>query len=133
SYYYDAKGRTIQQQKDNYMSATDVITRQFSFVGLLLSRDEIHSASGTAYSNFDVLTENLYDQLGRLVAVEKKLGSNLFKSIVNYDLDDFGRLKDKRLDASYNSVGLETLAYSYNIQGQITGINKDYALKTPGL
>ncbi len=46
-----------------------------------------------------------------------------------------GRLQTKHLDPGYTGTGkteLESLAYSYNIHNQITGINKDYARKTPG-
>src|SRR5690606_770719 len=71
----------------------------------------------------------------RVVSIEKKYGDNPFKTIASYAFDDMGRLKSKRLDPGYTGSGkteLETLQYSYNIHSNITGINKDYALKTPG-
>ena len=49
-----------------------------------------------------------------------------------------GSLNTKQLSPDFLSPnggaggGLETLFYSYNIHNNITGINKDYALKTPG-
>jgi RHS repeat-associated protein len=52
-----------------------------------------------------------------------------------YDYDDLGRTKTKRLDPTYTGNGgseLESLNYSFNIHNQLTGINKDYALKNPG-
>ncbi|MBX9784358.1 MAG: hypothetical protein K2X48_13795 [Chitinophagaceae bacterium] len=48
-----------------------------------------------------------------------------------------GRLKNKTFDPGYvSALGnnyLESLNYSYNLHNEITGINRDYALKTPGV
>src|SRR4029077_10667332 len=68
----------------------------------------------------------------RVTSLQKKYGSNDFKTIASYDLDDMGRLKTKHLDPGYTGSGkneMESLTYTYNIHNNITGINKDYALK----
>ncbi|HEY4289739.1 MAG TPA: polymorphic toxin-type HINT domain-containing protein [Puia sp.] len=137
SYYYDEKGQAIQTIEDNIKSGVDITTTQYHFDERVLSVDERHTASGTAFTNFDVLTKNIYDQVGRMISIQKKYGTNAMKTVASYDLDDMGRLKNKHLDPGYtgsNGTGsdLESLAYSYDIQGMINGINKDYALKTPG-
>ena len=133
--WYDDKGRPIQVLKDNILSGTDITTLQYHFDGRMLSSDTRHTAAGTQYSNFDILTKKIYDKIGRLTGIQKKIGSNDFKTIVSYDLDDIGRLLTKHLDPGYTGTGkseLESLTYSYNIHEKVTGINKDYALKTPG-
>ncbi len=134
--YYDDRGFPIQQLNDNIKTGTDITTLQYHFDGRLLSSCNIHSATGTGYTNFTTLTKNLYDKIGRLSSVEKKYGSNAFKKIVNYSYDPEGRLKGRHLDPDYTNywhvgTGLENLEYSYNIHSQLTGINKDYALKNP--
>ena len=135
SYYYEEKGRIIQTLEDNILSGVDITTNQYHFDERLLSIDERHTAAGTLFTNFDIITKNVFDQITRLVSIQKKIGTNDFKTVTQYDLDDMGRLLTKHLDPGYTkTIGtdLEALTYTYNIQNEITGINKDYALKTAG-
>jgi len=136
SFYYDEKGRPIQSTEDNIKGGTDVITNQYQWDGRLLSSASRHTVPN-GYTNFAIVTKNIFDKIGRVTSIQKKIGTNDFKTIGTYDLDDMGRLKTKHLDPGYvnTTTGkseLESLGYSYNIHNQITGINKDYALKTAG-
>ena len=99
----------------------------------MLSSCNNHSTAYTGYNGFITLTKYLFDKLGRVITIQKQFGSNAIASIVNYDYDDMGRVKTKHLDPNYvpNNGDLESLNYSFNIHNQITGINKDYALKNP--
>ncbi len=135
SIYYDEKGRAIQVLEDNIKSGLDITTLQYQFDGRLLSSNTKHTAGSTGYNNFSIVTKNIFDRIGRVERIEKKIGANAFKPIAAYEYDDMSRLKVRRLDPGYTGSGkneLESLAYTYNIQNQIIGINKDYALKTPG-
>ncbi len=134
--YYDDKGRAIQTLDENIKTGLDITTIQYQFDGRILSSNTKHSAGGGGSAGFSTVTKNNFDQIGRVASIEKKYGSNPFKAIVAYVYDDIGRIKTKRLDPGYTGSGkneLEALNYSYNIHNNITGINKDYALKTPGL
>jgi RHS repeat-associated protein len=94
-----------------------------------------HTTAGTGYTNFKILTKKIFDKLGRVTSLQKQFGTNAFKTVASYEYDDIGRVKNKGLDPGYTAggnPGLETLQYSYNLHNNITGINKDYALKTPG-
>ncbi|HZH97089.1 MAG TPA: hypothetical protein VEY06_14455, partial [Flavisolibacter sp.] len=133
--FYDEKGRHIQTIEGNIKSGQDVTTLQYHFDGRMLSAHSKHTTAASGYSNFSILTKNVFDKIGRVSSVLKKYGTNDFKTIASYDYDDVGRLKTKHLAPGYTGTGkneLETLIYSYNIHNNITGINKDYALKTPG-
>jgi RHS repeat-associated protein len=133
--YYDEKGRHIQSIEDNIKSGKDVTTLQYQWDGRLLSSHTKHTTANTGYANFSILTKNVFDKIGRVTSLMKNYGANGFKTIASYDLDDMGRLKTKHLDPGYTGSGkteMESLTYSYNIQNNITGINKDYALKTSG-
>ena len=133
--YYDDKARLLQVQEDNIKTGVDVTTYQYKFDGRLLSINTKHSATGTGYTNYSIVTKNIFDNIARIIGIEKKFGANAFKAIASYAYDDMGRLKTKRLAPGYTATGkneLESLDYSYNIHNEITGINKDYALKTPG-
>jgi len=132
--YYDERGSLIQTLSDNIKSGTDITTFQYHFDGRILSICSDHTTPGTGYTNFKILTKKMFDKLGRVTSIQKQFGSNAFKTIASYDYDDMGRLKTKHLDPGYTAGGnseLESLNYSYNIHNQITGINKDYALKNP--
>ena len=133
--YYDERGRMIQTTDDNIKTGTDVSTMQYGFDNRLLSMNTKHTTTGTGYTNYSVVTKNNFDKLGRITSIEKKYGSSAFKAIGSYSFDDMGRLKKKRLAPGYtgtNKSEIETLAYSYNLHNEITGINKDYALKASG-
>lgn len=136
THYYDERGSLIQTLSDNVKSGVDINTFQHHFDGRLLSSCADHTASGSGYTNFKILTKYLFDKIGRTTGIQKQFGTNNpLKTIATYEYDDMGMLKTKRLDPGYTAGGnsdLESLAYNYNIHGQLTGINKDYALKSPG-
>jgi RHS repeat-associated protein len=136
SQYYDERGLPIQFLEDNIQTAgIDITTLQYHFDGRALSTCTDHTTNTTGYTNFKILTKYNFDKLARVTSLEKKFGANAFKTVSSYDYDDVGRVKAKHLDPGYTAGGnadLESLNYSFNIHNQITGINKDYALKTPG-
>jgi RHS repeat-associated protein len=133
--YYDEDGQHIQTTEENIKGGKDVTTYQYHWDGRLLSTHSKHTTVATGYSNYSILTKHEHDKIGRLKSIAKKYGSNAFKTIATYELDDMGRLKTKRLDPGYTGSGkneLEKLEYSYNIHNNITGINKNYAQKASG-
>lgn len=133
--YYDDRGSLIQTLEDNVRSGTDITTLQYHFDGRVLSTCTDHTNSGAGYVSYKILTKYNCDKLGRVSSIDKQFGSNAFKTVSSYDYDDMGRVKTKHLDPTYTGNGgneLESLNYSFNIHNQLTGINKDYALKNPG-
>lgn len=135
SQYYDERGMPVQLLEDNIKTGTDITTLQYHFDGRVLSTCTDHTTSGTGYTNFKILSKYNFDKLGRVTSLEKQFGANPFKTVSSYDYDDVGRVKTKHLDPGYTAGGnadLESLNYNFNIHNQITGINKDYALKTAG-
>jgi RHS repeat-associated protein len=86
-----------------------------------------------------------YDHAGRLMEVWKTLNDDASKKalIVKNKYNELGQLQEKELGHKKDDNGnyttskydaLETLNYSYNIRGWLSGINKEYAngLATPG-
>jgi RHS repeat-associated protein len=126
--YYDEYGRPSQSLEDNIKTGTDVSTLQFHFDGRLMSSFTKHTASGSPMNAFRTLTKNVYDRIGRLTELWKKYGAADIRQISAYVYDELGRPKEKKLGPSGSSA-VETLEYSYNLHGSLTGINKDYALK----
>lgn len=126
--YYDERGRTLQGLAENIKGGTDYSTNQYDFAGRLLSICHVHNFPGTSMTNYQVISKYEYDVVGQLTRLSKKYGTEAYKNLVEYSYDEYGRVKNKKLSPDFNSsAGLENLKYDYNIQGWLTGINKDYA------
>lgn len=136
--YIDEKGRLIQTHIENIKGGTDVASIQHDFSGKLSSTNVKHYAVGSGFSGLNIITRNDYDLLGRTTHLYKLYTfsssdiSNLskYKKLSGVSFDEFGRIKTKNVGADPKNVSnpIETIDYSYNIQGWLTGINKDYAL-----
>jgi RHS repeat-associated protein len=136
--YYDEKGRIIQTLADNIKGATDIIAIQYDFAGKVLSTLTKHGAAGSLFNDMLIVSKNEYDLLGRPTQLKKlftKTNADIanitkYKKLSEVALDEFGRVRIKKIGADPSDVNkpLETMDYSYNIQGWLTGINKDYAL-----
>ena len=127
---YDEKKRVIQVQSRNYTDGVDVITNQYSFSGQLLRSHIKHIKGGNNPQTYDAATKNTYDDLSRLTSVEKNINNGGWKEIAAMTYDALGQLKTKVLSPDYNSSGLETLTFDYNIRGWLLGANRDYAKST---
>lgn len=146
--FVDEEGRVMQSQEDNIKGGVEITSTQYHFDGRVLSTSETHNATGTVYTNFNILTKYKFDKAGRVVGIGKKINitsrsyvtsSNVtttqedadagYKITAAYKYNELGQRIKKTLSPNYNSgQGLETIDYSYNIRGWLTGINKDYAL-----
>jgi RHS repeat-associated protein len=135
--YYDEKGHHIQTLEDNIRSGTDITTLQYYFEGSVLSTSNTHTNTSAGYTSFNTLNKYLFDNIDRVISIQKTIGTNAAFTIASYSYDDIGRMGAKTLSPGYSNITtalsqLETLNYSFNIHNQITGINKNYALKTSG-
>ena len=131
--FYDEQGRLYQSRSQNIKGGVDVAVQQFDFAGRAINGYTRHSFPGHYMDGFETFSYTDVDRLGRTKAIYRKYnyGSNGFKKINAISYDPFGRVKQKLLSPDYNGgLGMETLRYGYNIQGWLTGINKDYALST---
>jgi len=134
---YDERGRVIQVKNTNYSGGIDIITTQYSWAGQPLIIIQKQQKEGVNPQNIVVVTKNTYDELGRLLKIEKKLSNSLvnsgamptsFKTILQNEYDKLGQLKKKSIGTKPGtSEPLETLVYDYNIRGWLLGTNRDYA------
>ena len=82
-------------------------------------------------TQFTIVSKNTYDVRGHLTDISKNFNNTFFKDLASYVYDEYGKMITKNLAPGYNGTGpLESLNYNYNIQGWLSGINKDYALST---
>ncbi|MCW8309650.1 hypothetical protein K7A41_00225, partial [Sphingobacterium sp. InxBP1] len=71
--YYDDYGRVIQTASKNHVGGTDYVTNTYNFAGDLLTSTRVHTPkTGTATT---IVTNHLYDHVGRLVETKKQLNN----------------------------------------------------------
>jgi len=142
--FYDYKGRIIQVKKNNAAGGADIITTQYNFSGQPV-RVLMRHSTGTPVQTTLALTQYRYDELGRATITEQKVRHSLVNNdaqpthwnrIAQVEYDIMGVLVKKDLGGLANNEGtrtqasIQTLAYSYNVRGWATGVNRDY-LATP--
>ncbi len=141
--YIDERGRIIQSHAENILGGIDVASVQYDFAGKVLCTKAKHNAPGNVFNDLFIATRSDYDLLGRAKNLFKLYtktnadiqNANLYKKLSIVTVDEFGRAKSKAIGADPDQVNnpgksMEILDYNYNIQGNLTGINKDYALGT---
>jgi RHS repeat-associated protein len=131
---YDIKGRVIQVKTTNVTGGTDVLTTQYNWAGQPIITVLKHDKAGAPTQTTITVTQMTYDDLNRLVQVDKKVqntnvNSNAmpgsYTTTVKNEYNALGQLLNKKLEPAYNSnAGLQALAYDYNIRGWMLGMNR---------
>jgi hypothetical protein len=118
---YDDHARVIQIKETNYTGGTDVLTKQYSFVGHTLRTHLQQQKNGTNAQTHTLLTKYSYDHEGRVKTIIKNIDNLGDKTIATNRYNELGQLQSKVLGS-----GIDSMAYSYNIRGWLTGINKGF-------
>lgn len=127
--FYDEKGRPFYTvSKDFYQSNIiheSYVGTQYDFSGKVLTTKHIvrnHNSTDGTIEHVELI-DNQYDvNMGRLTTVRHKVNTGAWKILTSYSYDDLGRMKQEVLGSSG-----EVRDYTYNIRGQLTGINGNYA------
>jgi RHS repeat-associated protein len=124
--FYDDRGRIIQTQDVNYSGGVDTVTAQFNFSGKPLRNILSHSKQGNTPQYHTVITKMDYDQAGRPRHNWKNIdGATADQLIDSLQYNELGQLSAKYLGNAVDSV-----IYSYNIRGWLSGINQNYIAGT---
>ncbi len=119
---YDKKRRAIYiASKNAYLGTIDIMQTELDFVGKVLQTATTHSKDGnTAIQTTDVF---VYDHVGRLLTQKQTINSGIEEVIVENNYDALGQLESKGIGGKANQSRLQTVDYTYNIRGWLTGIN----------
>ncbi len=129
--FYDGKGRVIQVKATNASGGIDINTTQYTWAGQPLMMVQKHQKAGINAQTIIAVTQLRYDEQGRLIKTEKKIGSSIinngvmpaqFTTTAQNEYDNQGQLKKKVL----GNTALESLVYDYNIRGWMLGANRAY-------
>jgi RHS repeat-associated protein len=135
TFYYDDKGRVIQTKRHNITGGIDIATTQYSFSEQVLQTVLKQEKLGTNAQTTVVVTQNTYDDLSRIIKVEKKLSNtnvnggamSSLKAVVQNEYDALGQLKKKKFGTIPNTTNeLAKMEYDYNIRGWVLGMNRNY-------
>ena len=134
--YYDKEYSVIQVNKQNHLGGSDIISNAYDFANRVTKTRRNHTATppGGALQTHTIREEYVYDEASRLRFTRHKINANNWVVTSAPLYDELSRLQDKRLHASnYDGVSavtlnsvfnyLQSLDYSYNIRGWLTGIN----------
>lgn len=111
------------------------MTTQYTWAGQPLVVISKSQKAGNYPQETVIVTQNSYDELGRLVKVEKKQRNSLisagnmsdYRTILKNEYDKLGQLKKKEIGTNpATGAALETLNYDYNIRGWMLGVNRSY-------
>lgn len=98
-YWYDDKGRIVQQQNQNHLGGVDRTDNLYQFNGELLQTVLLHQkTSGGATTPVSYTYTN--DHMGRPTQLTYKFGSDATKPLVLYSYDGIGRLQQKAFEPS---------------------------------
>lgn len=145
---YDDKGRYIQVKTKNYFGGTDIITTQYSWSGQPLIIIQKIEKSTTPAQTSVFVSQNSYDDLGRLLKIEKKFSNSAFNggamssyaTVATFEYNALGQVKKKAVGSKKDPVTnvylqprqvLQEQLLEYNIRGWMLGLNRAY-LATDG-
>jgi RHS repeat-associated protein len=129
-FFYDEKGRLIQTQTNTpWTHEWDIATTQYTFTGQPIREIVRHYNWPQMQSQpheLKMITRYAYEaKTGRLAGVEQKIDTSAWHPVSTFVYDDLGRVKTKKLGGK-----AEIQNYSYNIRGQLVGINADKLFDT---
>ncbi|RQO30366.1 hypothetical protein DBR32_12410 [Taibaiella sp. KBW10] len=123
--FYDSLGRVIYSVSQNATGAKDTVASQYSYTGQVLFTLLSHNATVSSGNKRSLqLTAHTYeDYSGRLQQSSRKINDKDWEPMVAYTYDEMGRVKEKVFGNN-----AESQQYTYNVRGELTGINEQYAL-----
>ena len=124
--FYDDRARVLQIQSTNYTGGVDTLTSQYNFTGQPLRSMLSHSKQGNTAQHHTIVTKMDYDQAFRLRHVWKNIDAATSDQLIDsIQYDELGRLS-----AKYLGNNVDSLVYSYDVRGWLTGINPNYVAGT---
>ncbi len=140
--YYDKEYSVIQVNKQNHLGGADISSSAYDFANRVTKTRRDHTAipPGGSLKTYYIREEFTYDAASRLRFTRHHISTTAGVPTAGWVVtaaplyDELGRLLDKRLHASnYNGSSpltlnssftyLQSLDYTYNIRGWLTGIN----------
>ncbi|MEM9686477.1 MAG: DUF6443 domain-containing protein [Bacteroidota bacterium] len=119
--YYDKKARPIYiYTKNPYLNTVNKVKHKVDFVGKVLETTTVHTKD--AQADITSTEKFTYDRMGRLLRHSHQLAGQPEETLTENVYDELGKLAQKKVGNNPASP-LQTVDYSYNIRGWLTTIN----------
>ncbi|MFC7346452.1 DUF6443 domain-containing protein [Chryseobacterium zhengzhouense] len=120
--WYDNKGRAIATHSINHLGGYTKTESQLDFSGLAKQVVTKHKRLDTDTEH--IITENFtYDHQNRLLTHTHQVNGNAVEYLAQNEYNELSQLKTKKVGGVSAGNGLQTVDYTYNIRGWMTGIN----------
>ena len=122
-WYYDDKGRVVQEIRTNIMGGYDKTYTAYTFTGLPSETLQEHTVPGK-----DSVTERyrfVYDNAERIKQKYYRLNSDAEILLQECTYNDFGQLQQESVNGGYVKH-----AYTYNVRGWLSGQTSGYGGST---
>jgi RHS repeat-associated protein len=117
--WYDLKGRVISTYSYNYLGGYTKLESQLDFAGVAQKINTSHRRQAST-PVVNVKERFVYSSQNVLLQRYHQVDSNPEELLAEYHYDEKGRMDNKKVGNNLQSVD-----FSYNIRGWMTGINKD--------
>jgi RHS repeat-associated protein len=124
--YYDDRYRMIQSRRSLYdggVSSVETLSSLYDFTGKVKQARQAQTFNGVI-NTVDKFYS--YDQAGRLSTTKQQITGdtqNVMVTLAENSYNEIGQLIDKKLHKTTSGTYLQSVDYTYNIRGWLTGIN----------
>jgi hypothetical protein len=118
-YYYDYRGRVIQTRSTNHLNGYDYTYNQYDFSGNITRMYKVHNNNISGQYAVNELYTYTYDHANRLLTTTYKLNNNSAIVLSENEYDNTGRLVTKK---RHNNTTAAKEEYTYNIRNWPTRI-----------
>jgi RHS repeat-associated protein len=121
--YYDDKSRPIYVYSNNpFLGTTDKVKTKYSFDGRVLETTTTHAKTGK--STITIVDKYEYDHSNRLKKHSQKINNAALDEVIAENVyDDLGQLIAKNVGGKTNQSRLQDINYEYNVRGWLKTIN----------
>ncbi len=122
--YYDDRGRTVEIVSKNIHGDKDYFATQYDFKGRILNTIQKYNNHDCSLDPFTTIRDRYTYSASyglRLSVVRESINGSDEKEVVSYAYNNLGQVSVKSIG------GIETQDLTYNIRGQLKGINANYA------
>lgn len=119
--WYDTKGRPIGSYSLNHLGGFTKTESELDFAGVVKQSNTTHKKLDTDSPTL-VHEEFTYDNQNRMLTHKHKVGNNPLETLSTNTYNELSQINQKGVGGS-TGIPLQTVDYTYNIRGWMTGIN----------
>lgn len=121
--WYDQKGQIVGSHSINHLGGHTRTEIQLDFAGFPLEDYTFHNRLDSDTETV-IKQRYIYDEQKRLKTHYHQVNSRPEEVLAQFEYDELSRVKEKKVGGISLSSPIQTINYSYNVQGWLTGINK---------